>query len=67
MMPLAIPRLDAEHDEIDAVHFLIREPVAMVAVGLERGMDAHRPGSGQQFDDEAMLHQRLAPADRQST
>ena len=45
---------------------VVAQPVAEVAVGVERGVDAHRLRGREQLHREAVLHQRLAAAEREA-
>ena len=61
-----VMRLEAEHHQVDAGQVLVAEPVAEIAVGVERGVDAGFLDGGEQLEHEAVLHQRLAAADGQA-
>jgi hypothetical protein len=44
----------------------VAQPLAIVAVRVERGVDGHRPRHREQLDREAVLHQGLAAAEREA-
>ena len=48
--------------EIDRLELGVRQPIAVVAVGVERRMNTHRLRCREQLCREAVLHQRLAAA-----
>ena len=58
--------LQAEQHQVDAGQVLVAEPVAEVAVGVERGVDAQLLGRREHLEHEPVLHQRLAAADGQA-
>src|SRR4029450_12941291 len=58
-MTLGIPRLEIEHDEVDRLELGVRQPIAVVAVGIERRVNAHRLCCREQLCGEAILHQWL--------
>ena len=67
LVTFRIPRLEIEQHQIDGLELGVAQPIAVVAIGVERGVDAHAVRGGEQLRGEPVLHQRLTPAQRETS
>jgi len=65
-MAFRIPCLDVEEHEIERVQLGVGDAVAVVAVRIERRVDAHGLRGRQELYREAMLHQRFSAAQNEA-
>jgi hypothetical protein len=63
---LRIPCLDPEHHEVDRIELGVAQALGVIAVRFDRGVDSHSLCGRQKLRREAVLHQRLAAAQRES-
>jgi hypothetical protein len=49
--------------EVDQLELVVAETISVVAVGIQRRVDAHGSDCGEELHGEAMLHQRFSTAE----
>src|SRR3954464_2974858 len=65
-MPFRIPALDVQKHQIYILQFRIGQPCPEASIRIERGVDTECVRSREQLNREAVLHQGLAAAQRET-